>query len=38
MTKIKSTILAIGAAGQFASLVVLELAKRGAKVRGLNRE
>jgi hypothetical protein len=34
MTKIKSTILAIGAAGQFASLVVPELAKRGAKVRG----
>jgi uncharacterized protein YbjT (DUF2867 family) len=29
------TILAVGAAGQFASLVVPELAKRGAKVRGL---
>jgi uncharacterized protein YbjT (DUF2867 family) len=38
MTKIKSTILAIGAAGQFASLVVSELAKRGAKVRGLIRD
>ena len=35
MTKTNSTILAIGAAGKFASLVVPELAKRGAKVRGL---
>jgi uncharacterized protein YbjT (DUF2867 family) len=31
------TILAVGAAGHFASLVVPELAKRGAKVRGLIR-
>jgi uncharacterized protein YbjT (DUF2867 family) len=38
MTKTKSTILAIGAAGKFASLVVPELAKRGAKVRGLIRD
>jgi short subunit dehydrogenase-like uncharacterized protein len=30
-----STILAVGATGQFAGLVVPELAKRGAKVRGL---
>jgi uncharacterized protein YbjT (DUF2867 family) len=29
------TILAIGAAGRFAGLVIPELAKRGAKVRGL---
>jgi len=33
-----STILAIGAAGQFAGLVVPELAKRGARVRGLIRK
>jgi uncharacterized protein YbjT (DUF2867 family) len=33
-----STILAVGATGQFASLVVPELAKRGAKVRGLIRD
>ena len=38
MTKTKSTILAVGAAGKFASLVVPELAKRGAKVRGLVRD
>ncbi|MEH2407638.1 NmrA family NAD(P)-binding protein [Nostoc sp.] len=33
-----STILAVGAAGPFAGLVVPELAKRGAKVRGLIRD
>ena len=33
-----STILAVGAAGRFAGLVVPELAKRGAKVRGLVRD
>jgi uncharacterized protein YbjT (DUF2867 family) len=33
-----STILAVGATGQFAGLVVPELAKRGAKVRGLIRD
>jgi hypothetical protein len=38
MSKTKSTILAIGAAGKFASLVVPELPKRGAKVRGLIRD
>lgn len=32
------TILAVGAAGPFAGLVVPELAKRGAKVRGLIRD
>jgi uncharacterized protein YbjT (DUF2867 family) len=32
-----STILAVGAAGKFAGLVVPELAKRGARVRGLVR-
>ena len=30
-----STILVVGAAGKFAGLVVPELAKRGAKIRGL---
>ena len=30
-----STILAVGAAGKFAGLVVPALAERGAKVRGL---
>ena len=34
-TNTNSTILAVGAAGHFAGLVVPELAKRGAKVRGL---
>jgi uncharacterized protein YbjT (DUF2867 family) len=38
MTKTRSTILAVGAAGKFASLVVPELAKRGARVRGLIRD
>ncbi|MBC8123742.1 MAG: NAD(P)H-binding protein [Gemmatimonadaceae bacterium] len=38
MTDTNSTILAVGAAGKFASLVVPELAKRGAKVRGLVRD
>ena len=33
-----STILAVGATGQFAGLVVPELAQRGAKVRGLIRD
>ena len=33
-----STILAVGAAGKFAGLVVPELAKRGATVRGLIRD
>jgi len=37
MTGKTSTILAIGAAGKFAGLVVPELAKRGARVRGLIR-
>ena len=35
MQKPSQTILAVGAAGKFAGLVVPELAKRGAKVRGL---
>lgn len=34
----ESTILAVGAAGPFAGLVVPELARRGAKVRGLVRD
>ena len=38
MTDPNSTILAVGAAGKFAGLVVPELAKRGAKVRGLVRD
>lgn len=38
LTKPDSTILAVGAAGPFAGLVVPELAKRGAKVRGLIRD
>jgi uncharacterized protein YbjT (DUF2867 family) len=38
MSKALSIILAIGAAGKFACLVVPELAKRGAKVRGLIRD
>ena len=33
-----STILAVGAAGKFAGLVVPALAERGAKVRGLVRD
>lgn len=37
MTSTRSTILAVGADGKFAGLVVPELAKRGAKVRGLVR-
>jgi uncharacterized protein YbjT (DUF2867 family) len=35
VTKSNPTILAVGAAGKFASLVLPELAKRGARVRGL---
>jgi uncharacterized protein YbjT (DUF2867 family) len=35
MANSNQTILAVGAAGKFANLVVPELAKRGAKVRGL---
>ena len=38
MTKTKSTILAIGAAGKFASLVVPELAKRGARERRVEKK
>lgn len=38
LTNTDSTILAVGAAGPFAGLVVPELAKRGAKVRGLVRD
>ena len=38
MTSTDSTILAVEAAGQFAGLVVPELTKRGAKVRGLIRD
>jgi uncharacterized protein YbjT (DUF2867 family) len=38
VSKSNSTILAIGAAGKFAGLVVPELARRGAKVRGLVRD
>lgn len=38
LTNSASTILAVGAAGPFAGLVVPELAKRGAKVRGLVRD
>lgn len=37
MTEISRTVLAIGAAGRFAGLVVPELARRGAKIRGLVR-
>ena len=37
MTSQTSRILAIGAAGKFAGLIVPELAKRGARVRGLIR-
>ncbi len=36
LTNIDSTILAVGAAGPFAGLVVPELAKRSAKVRGVS--
>ncbi len=35
MQKLPQTILAVGAAGKFAGFVVPELAKRGARVRGL---
>ena len=38
MQKASQTILAVGAAGKFAGLVVPELATRGAKVRGLIRD
>jgi len=38
VTKSSSTILAVGAAGKFAGLVVPELVKRGARVRGLVRD
>ncbi len=38
MPTTNSTILAVGAAGKFAGLVVPELAKRGANVRGLIRD
>jgi len=38
VTGTTSTVLAVGAAGPFAGLVVPELAKRGAKVRGLIRD
>lgn len=38
MATVNSTILAIGANGRFASLVVPELVKRGVKVRGFIRE
>jgi uncharacterized protein YbjT (DUF2867 family) len=38
LTNLDSIILAVGAAGPFAGLVVPELAKRGAKVRGLVRD
>ncbi len=37
MTEVNLTILAVGAEGRFAGLVVPALAKRGAKVRGLVR-
>jgi uncharacterized protein YbjT (DUF2867 family) len=37
MTSSNATVLSVGAAGKFAGLVVPELAKRGAKVRGLIR-
>ena len=33
-----ATILAVGAAGKFAGLVIPELARRGARVRGLVRD
>jgi uncharacterized protein YbjT (DUF2867 family) len=35
MKQAQSTILAVGAAGKFAGLVLPALAQRGAKVRGL---
>jgi uncharacterized protein YbjT (DUF2867 family) len=35
MTSTSSTVLAVGAPGKFAGLVIPELVKRGAKVRGL---
>lgn len=38
MTGTTSTILAVGAGGKFAGLVLPELAKRGARVRGLIRD
>jgi len=38
MTATNSTILAVGAAGKFAGLVVPELARRGVNVRGLVRD
>ena len=38
MATTDSTILAVGAAGHFAGLVLPELAKRGARVRGLVRD
>lgn len=38
MTNTTPTVLAVGAAGQFAGLVVPELARRGARVRGLVRD
>ena len=38
MTEVNSTVLAVGAAGHFAGLVVPELARRGAKVRALVRD
>ena len=37
MSTATSTVLAVGAAGKFAGMVVPELAKRGAKVRGFVR-
>jgi nucleoside-diphosphate-sugar epimerase len=37
MKQAQSTILAVGAAGKFAGLVLPALAQRGAKVRGLIR-
>ena len=38
MTNTTPAILAVGAAGPFAGLVVPELARRGARVRGLGRD
>ncbi|MBC7801010.1 MAG: NmrA family NAD(P)-binding protein, partial [Gemmatimonadaceae bacterium] len=38
MTRSTPTVLAVGAAGKFAGLVLPELAKRGMKVRGLVRD
>lgn len=38
LTNTNSTILAVGAAGKFAGLVIPALAERGAKVRGLIRD